>query len=121
MRLLLLASIALLLTSCMTSSTYNRLMTFNQKDQVIKTADGTFRIYAHPTENTLGITPSRADVIGQGAVRGATLGIVSPTTATDKFQRAASAFLENSGRTGCSVGPVSLIIEPIYEVKFSCP
>lgn len=78
-----------------------------------------YRIYDKPTEGRLMITPTIGASFGGGAVKGATFGAVNVLNSEAAYRMAAEEFTKSTGRT-CRADSISLVIEPQYEVRYSC-
>jgi hypothetical protein len=65
------------------------------------------------------ITSSLSSAMGDGAIRGLTLGAVEATPAKPIFQRAAEEYLASTGRS-CSIIDAYLLIRPQWEFKYDC-
>lgn len=79
----------------------------------------TFRVFDKPTENRMMITASFADAAKQGALKGITLGGADSRTPEIVYQNAAINYLKSVGRT-CSATNTFVVMEPQYEVQYSC-
>jgi hypothetical protein len=79
-----------------------------------------FWIFDHPNDSKMLVNVALGAAMGQGAVRGATLGIAPVSTPGDKFGQAATLFLASSGRK-CSIASVERIAgDTNYEVSYTC-
>lgn len=80
---------------------------------------GGYRIFDKPEENRLMITPTIGASLGGGALKGATFGAVNVLNSEAAYRQAAEEFTKSTGRT-CRAESVSLVIDPQYEVRYSC-
>lgn len=78
-----------------------------------------YRIYDKPEEGRLMITPTIGASFGGGAIKGATLGAVNVLNSEAAYRMAAEEFTKSTGRT-CRAESISLVIDPQYEVRYSC-
>ena len=85
-------------------------------------ADGhPWRIFDKPTEGRLMITPSIGRAMGDGAVRGLTLGAADTDIPKPEFQSAVQLFLDTKHSTSCAITDGYLLIRPQWEFKYHCP
>lgn len=109
------------LSGCITSSAIKRAMEYDALVHRVETGQGKYRIFERPGEDVIMTTPSLDRVVGDGVVKGATLGIrdVSPTEQTHR--QAARDYLDRTGREDCRIVSGSLLMDPQYEFRFGCP
>lgn len=79
-----------------------------------------YRLYIHPREDTILMQRPMLTGMGQGAVRGATFGLVQAGEAYDPWKRAAVEFLHP---VGCEVTDVYPLggQTGTWEARFKCP
>ena len=83
------------------------------------TVGSTFRIFDKPKENRLMITLGFGEATMQGVGSGLTLGAADTRTPSILYQDAAIEWLKATGRV-CTATNTFLVIEPQYEVRYSC-
>lgn len=120
LRELAVVSVALVLSSCATSSETARMRSYNQKATIVKMPDETYRLYDHPTDNTVIVSPSIGRAIGIGVTQGATFGLADAMTPEQKMEAAARQHLANTGRGACSITSGYLLVKPLYEFSYTC-
>ena len=82
--------------------------------------DDTYRIFDKPAENRMMVTSSLAAAMGQGLGAGLLLNAIDNTPPKPRFDAAALQYLENTGRPGCRVVDLYLLVKPQFEVKYDC-
>jgi len=110
-----------LLTSCATTESTSRMLSYKFPVHHVKMADDTYRVYDHKTDNTLMVAPSLGTTMAIGAAQGATLGLADTMTPEKRLEAAAQQHLENTGRAGCKIKNGYLLHKPLYEFVFECP
>jgi hypothetical protein len=83
--------------------------------------DDTYRIYDKPQQGKMMVTSSLGASFAQGAGQGLLMNAVDNTPPKPRFDAAALAYLEKSGRRGCRVVESYILIKPQFEVKYECP
>lgn len=96
------------------------MRSYNQRATIVKMPDETYRLYDHPTDNTLIVSPSIGRAIGIGIAQGATLGMADAMTPEQKMEAAARQHLANTGRSNCTITSGYLLVKPLYEFSFTC-
>lgn len=114
------ASVALVLSSCATSSETARMRSYNQKATIVKMPDETYRLYDHPTDSTVIVSPGLGRVVAIGITQGATLGLADAMTPEQRMEAAARQHLANTGRGACSITSGYLLVKPLYEFSYTC-
>lgn len=79
-----------------------------------------YRVYVHPTEDTILLQRPILKGMGQAAVRGATFHLAQPGEAYDPWKRAAAMFIEP---LGCKVTDVYSLggDTGTWEARYTCP
>lgn len=83
------------------------------------TSQKNYRFFDKPAENRLMVTLGFGDAAAQGFGQGITLGAADTRTPEIVYQDAAIEWLQSNGRT-CVATNTFLVIEPQYEVRYSC-
>jgi len=111
---------ALTLSGCGANVSYimNNYQGIEPVDFTVAEAD-TYRIFDKPDQRMMMITSSLSSAMGDGAIRGLTLGAVEATPAKPIFQRATEEYLASTGRS-CSIIDGYLLIRPQWEFKYDC-
>lgn len=117
----MLLSLAILsLSSCVSSETANRDLSYGTGVVKVVMPDDTYRVYQHPTDNSLKVTPSLARVAGIGAAQGFTLGLADEMTPEARLEAAARKFLDDTGRSHCAITRGYLLHKPVFEFWYEC-
>jgi hypothetical protein len=122
MRIAAIAAVGLVLTGC-SSTGMGRAMSYDRTVHQVVMEDDTYRIFEHPTDNTLMTTPSLATGYGQGLVAGATLGLAASAVQTpeQRHEAAARRRLDTTGRENCQITSGYLVLHGQYEFTYECP
>jgi hypothetical protein len=120
-KILAVASIAAIVSSCATTESTSRMLTYKFPVHNVKMPDDTYRVYDHKTDNTLMVAPSLGTTMAIGAAQGATLGLADTMTPEQRLEAAAQQHLANTGRGACKITKGYLLHKPLYEFVFECP
>lgn len=123
MRLSMLAAslMALPLASCVTPETGSRDRSYGFNVKHVKMDDDTYRVYDHPTDQSMKVTPSMGAILGMGAAQGVTMGMAGQMTPEQRLEAAARKHLDDTGRSACTITRGYLLHKPVYEFWFECP
>jgi hypothetical protein len=83
------------------------------------TTKTTFRVFDKPTENRMMITLGFGGAAAQGIGQGLTLGAADTRTPAIVYQDAAIEWLKSQGRS-CTATSAFVVIEPQYEIRYTC-
>lgn len=119
LRILALVCLAAL-AGCATAG-FNRALEYPHTLVRVQMPDDTYRVFEHPSENTIMTTSSIGRAIGVGAARGATFGLANPNSPEQRHEAAARQYLAQTGRQDCTIVSGYLLIQPQYEFTFQCP
>ena len=121
MKTFLAAILVAILSGCVTSESMARRSSYRQTVIHVAMSDDTYRLYEHPTDNSLLVSPSIGKIMSIGAAKGATLGLADTMTPEQKLEAAARQHLAATGRTNCRITRGYMLQKPLYEFWFECP
>lgn len=92
----------------------------SQDKQEIAMPDDTYWVFDKPGEMRMAISSSPGAAFATGTAQMMTLYTVNANPEAAKFEAAAAAFLEKSGRPECKPTASQFIVTPYYEVRYEC-
>ncbi len=110
------------LAGCANPNAFGRAMEYNSaKITRVRMPDDTYRVFDHPKEQKIMTTSSVGTAAAAGAARSATFGLGDPFAPEQRHEAAARKYLNDTGRTRCTITSGYLLMQPQYEFTYECP
>lgn len=121
MRIAALAVAALVVSGCAGQpGGTGRALSYDWQTQRVEMPDDTYRLFTHPTDNTLLTTTSVGRSMQVGAAKGATFYTRDFDPVASAHAAAAQKWLDQN-KPGCAVTTSTELIDVTYEHAFKCP